>query len=132
MSVKSGCLHVVYNMVVNLSQSLVFTLHIIYDGDWSQIGVRLQGGDPGVPTTASPSTPTRSLWTSGKPMANPVLVNRTEIEHVSNFKYLGVHISEDLTWTLNTSNPGQEGSPLSQEVSSDSGELLPQHQQFWV
>ena len=34
----------------------------------------------------------------------PVLINGTEVERVSSFKFLGVHISEDLTWTLNTSS----------------------------
>ena len=29
----------------------------------------------------------------------PLIINRTPVERVSSFKYLGVHISEDLTWT---------------------------------
>ncbi|KAM7379021.1 hypothetical protein PAMP_017842 [Pampus punctatissimus] len=36
-------------------------------------------------------------------MHTPVHINGTEVERVSSFKFLGVHISEDLTWTLNTS-----------------------------
>lgn len=30
-------------------------------------------------------------------------INGTEVERVSSYKFLGVHISEDLTWSLNTS-----------------------------
>ena len=33
----------------------------------------------------------------------PLFIWELEVERVSSFKYLGVHISEDLTWTQNTS-----------------------------
>ena len=33
----------------------------------------------------------------------PIHINGTEVERVTSFKFLGVHISEDLSWTLNTS-----------------------------
>ncbi|KAI5608791.1 gastrula zinc finger protein XlCGF28.1-like, partial [Silurus asotus] len=33
----------------------------------------------------------------------PVNINGTEVEQVSSFKFLGVHISEDLSWQQNTS-----------------------------
>uniref|UniRef100_A0A3B4TE14 Reverse transcriptase domain-containing protein n=1 Tax=Seriola dumerili TaxID=41447 RepID=A0A3B4TE14_SERDU len=33
----------------------------------------------------------------------PLLINETEVERVTSFKFLGVHISEDLSWSLNTS-----------------------------
>ncbi|XP_062872149.1 regulator of complement activation group 2 gene 1 [Trichomycterus rosablanca] len=33
----------------------------------------------------------------------PVLINSDEVERVSSFKFLGIHISEDLSWTHNTS-----------------------------
>uniref|UniRef100_A0AAQ6IKW0 Alkylated DNA repair protein AlkB homologue 8 N-terminal domain-containing protein n=1 Tax=Anabas testudineus TaxID=64144 RepID=A0AAQ6IKW0_ANATE len=32
----------------------------------------------------------------------PLFIRELEVERVSSFKYLGVNISEDLTWTLNT------------------------------
>lgn len=32
----------------------------------------------------------------------PLFFCELEVERVCSFKYLGVHISEDLTWTLNT------------------------------
>ncbi|KAI4905265.1 hypothetical protein NFI96_004844 [Prochilodus magdalenae] len=32
----------------------------------------------------------------------PLFIRDLEVERVSSFKYLGVHISDDLTWTLNT------------------------------
>ena len=32
----------------------------------------------------------------------PLFIGELEVERVSRFKYLGVHIREDLTWTLNT------------------------------
>ncbi|XP_051243005.1 uncharacterized protein LOC127355811 [Dicentrarchus labrax] len=32
----------------------------------------------------------------------PLSIRELEVERVSSFKYLGVHLSEDLTWTLNT------------------------------
>ncbi|KAJ8404745.1 hypothetical protein AAFF_G00336080 [Aldrovandia affinis] len=34
----------------------------------------------------------------------PVHINGAEVERVSSFKFLGVHISEDLSWTFNTSS----------------------------
>ena len=33
----------------------------------------------------------------------PIYINGTVVERVSSFKFLGVHLSEDLSWTLNTS-----------------------------
>ncbi|KAK3542793.1 hypothetical protein QTP70_003004 [Hemibagrus guttatus] len=33
----------------------------------------------------------------------PIYINGSEVEHFSTFKFLGVHISEDLSWHLNTS-----------------------------
>ncbi|XP_072132684.1 uncharacterized protein [Mobula birostris] len=33
----------------------------------------------------------------------PIHINGAVVEHVSSFKFLGVHISEDLTWSLNSS-----------------------------
>lgn len=32
----------------------------------------------------------------------PLFIRELEVERVSSLKYLGVHISEDLTWTLNS------------------------------
>uniref|UniRef100_A0AAQ4Q545 Reverse transcriptase domain-containing protein n=1 Tax=Gasterosteus aculeatus aculeatus TaxID=481459 RepID=A0AAQ4Q545_GASAC len=32
----------------------------------------------------------------------PLFIKKLEVKRVSSFKYLGVHFSEDLTWTLNT------------------------------
>ncbi len=60
-------------------------------------------------TTTLPSTPRKpnnSLWTSGSPEVADTPsteIRLTEVECVSNFKFLGVHISEDLSWSLNTS-----------------------------
>ncbi|KAK3509782.1 hypothetical protein QTP70_010747 [Hemibagrus guttatus] len=34
---------------------------------------------------------------------SPIYINGSEVEHVSSFKFLGIHISEDLSWRLNTS-----------------------------
>ncbi|KAK3539364.1 hypothetical protein QTP70_003850 [Hemibagrus guttatus] len=34
---------------------------------------------------------------------SPIYINGSEVEHVSSFKFLGVHISEDLSWHQNTS-----------------------------
>jgi hypothetical protein len=33
----------------------------------------------------------------------PVLIDGTELEHVPSFKFLDVYISDDLSWTINTS-----------------------------
>ncbi|XP_030283157.1 uncharacterized protein LOC115587459 [Sparus aurata] len=33
----------------------------------------------------------------------PICINGTEVDRVTSFMFLGVHISEDLSWTLNTS-----------------------------
>ncbi len=33
----------------------------------------------------------------------PLLIQGVEVEHVENIKFLGIHISADLTWALNTS-----------------------------
>jgi hypothetical protein len=32
----------------------------------------------------------------------PLFIGELEVERVSSFQYLGVHISDELTWTLNT------------------------------
>ena len=32
----------------------------------------------------------------------PLFINGDSVERVSSFKFLGVHISKDLTWSLNT------------------------------
>ncbi len=50
---------------------------------------------------------TVSLWTWAKPKSwswtsgrdTPLMISGTPVERVSSFKYLGVNISEDLTWT---------------------------------
>ncbi|KAK3555053.1 hypothetical protein QTP86_008000 [Hemibagrus guttatus] len=34
---------------------------------------------------------------------SPIYINGSEVEHVSSFKFLGAHISEDLSWHQNTS-----------------------------
>ncbi len=36
----------------------------------------------------------------------PLMISGTPVERVSSFKYLGVNISEDLTWTYTHSNTG--------------------------
>ena len=36
-------------------------------------------------------------------MHNPLHINGTEVERVSSFKFLGIHISENLSWTTHTS-----------------------------
>lgn len=38
----------------------------------------------------------------GRRPHQPLFIRGLEVERVSNFKYLGVHISDDLTWTFNT------------------------------
>ncbi len=38
----------------------------------------------------------------------PLMISGTPVERVSSFKYLGVNISEDLTWTTTHPNTGQE------------------------
>ncbi len=32
----------------------------------------------------------------------PIIINRTRVEQVSSFKFLGVHSTEDLTWSAHT------------------------------
>ena len=34
---------------------------------------------------------------------SPIYINGAEVERVSDFKFLGIHISDDLTWSLNSS-----------------------------
>ncbi|KAI3354929.1 hypothetical protein L3Q82_004727 [Scortum barcoo] len=66
----------------------------------------------------------------------PIHIKGMTVERVNSFKFLGVHISEDLTWTTGCSQTGQEGSPApflpedSEEeppVLRHPGELLPLH-----
>lgn len=48
---------------------------------------------------------TKEMTVDNEEEEEPSSVNaplRTEVKRVRIFKYLGVHISEDLTWTLNT------------------------------
>ncbi|KAI4874716.1 hypothetical protein NFI96_007695 [Prochilodus magdalenae] len=60
----------------------------------------------------------------------PVYISGAAVEQVTSFKFLGTHISSDLTWSLNSSvlvkkaqqaQEPQESSPVSQ----DPGEVLP-------
>lgn len=44
-----------------------------------------------------------SLWSSGRKVAHISPSNGTEVECVATFKFLGIHISEDLPWTLDNS-----------------------------
>ena len=61
---------------------------------------------------STPRRPRSSLWTSGKTKGGThtsIHINGMEVERVTSFKFLGVHIShlgvhEDFSWTLNTSN----------------------------
>ncbi|KAM3873452.1 C-C chemokine receptor type 5-like [Diretmus argenteus] len=45
-----------------------------------------------------------SAWKSKAGTHSPIRINGTEVECVATFKFLGVHISEDLSWSLNTSS----------------------------
>ncbi len=42
----------------------------------------------------------RLCWTSGG--GTPLTIDSSTVERVSSTKFLGVHITEDLTWTTNT------------------------------
>ena len=60
-------------------------------------------------TTTSISTSAKlrsSLWTTGscreETIPSPIHIDRAAVERVSSFMFLGVHISEDLTWTHHT------------------------------
>ena len=37
-----------------------------------------------------------------KPDIQPIYMNGESVERVSNFRFLGIHIQKDLTWTINT------------------------------
>lgn len=37
-------------------------------------------------------------------MHDPIYIHSVAVEHVSNFNFLGIHISENLSWTTNTSS----------------------------
>src|SRR4029434_7482942 len=63
-----------------------------------------QSGAPTTTWLSTPRKPRSSLWTSGGPkVAHTICINEMKVERVASFKFLGVHISEDLSWTLNTS-----------------------------
>ncbi len=55
----------------------------------------------------------RLWWTSGEtPLTTPTDHHSSTVERVSSTKFLGVHITEDLTWTTNTmslSKKAQQG-----------------------
>ncbi|KAI3355950.1 hypothetical protein L3Q82_004497 [Scortum barcoo] len=62
----------------------------------------------------------------------PLSINGTTVERVSSFRFLGVHISEDLTWTHHTdfitsSSTGCGGSTWTQGYSAASTVQLPYH-----
>ena len=44
------------------------------------------------------------MWTTGKGGLNraPININRTAVERVESFKFLGVHITNDLSWSKHT------------------------------
>ncbi len=53
----------------------------------------------------------------------PLMISGTPVERVSSFKYLGVNISEDLTWTAHNPNTGQESQ--AKTVPSATAEKIP-------
>ncbi len=64
----------------------------------------------GVVQTTCPSMWVRQrlLWTSGETLVTtphpPLTINSSTVERVNSTKFLGVHITEDLTWTTNTTS----------------------------
>ncbi|KAK3527740.1 hypothetical protein QTP86_002573 [Hemibagrus guttatus] len=50
---------------------------------------------------------------------SPIYINESEVERVSSFKFLGIHISEDLSWHQNTSTLNIF--PMRQHLLEDSG-----------
>ena len=44
----------------------------------------------------------RTTGSDREPGTPPITINGTTVERVSSLKFLGVHISEDLTWTHHT------------------------------
>jgi len=50
---------------------------------------------------------------------SPLGINGTTVERVSSFRYLGVHIAEDLTWTTHSGEEG-EAAPLPPSESAAS------------
>src|SRR4029434_9697598 len=72
-------------------------------------GRRFSTWQSGVQITTWLSTPRRpksSLWTSGRKLAHtsPSISTGRRWSVSPSFKFLGVHISEDLSWTLKTSS----------------------------
>ncbi len=57
-------------------------------------------------TSHSTSTRPRSWWWISGDRAEythtPITIDKTPVERVSSFKFLGVHITEDLTWSAHT------------------------------
>ncbi|KAI4898808.1 hypothetical protein NFI96_032714, partial [Prochilodus magdalenae] len=53
--------------------------------------------------------------------AHPITINGAAVERVSSFKLLGVHITEELTWTEHTTQGGEEGTtaPLLSQVAEE-------------
>ncbi|KAI3361983.1 hypothetical protein L3Q82_012334, partial [Scortum barcoo] len=55
----------------------------------------------------TPVRPRRSLWTTGGPRGQSTLLSSSTgeaVERVNNIKFLGIHITSDLTWSMNTAH----------------------------
>ena len=66
----------------------------------------------GARTTTSPSTRSRQKemivdYRKRRPTHAPILINGAVVEQVESFKFLGVHITNKLTWSKHTKTVGK-------------------------
>ena len=74
-------------------------------GPWVISPMFHPSSSPFVRTTISPSTGAKEIIADvrkKKRPHQPLYIQKLEVERESSFKYLGIHISDDHTWSLNT------------------------------